>query len=110
MEHFQPRGVELSPVDRVEISALPVTQNSIKIKRAITWQSFQPRAEFNPGVKISTLLQLAGLKFQPWVELSPGVKILSCNRFNPGLKLFMSYWSMRGSDYLLQETKWSIKL
>ncbi len=68
---FNP-GVELSPVDRVEISALPVTQNSIKIKRAITWQSFQPRAEFNPGVEISTLLQLAGLKFQPWVELSPG--------------------------------------
>ena len=60
--------IELSPVDRVEISTLPVTQNSIKIKRAITWQSFQPRAEFNPGVEISTLLQLAGLKFQPWVE------------------------------------------
>ena len=50
---FNP-GVELSPVDRVEISALHVTQNSIKIKRAITWQSFQPRAEFNPGVEIST--------------------------------------------------------
>ena len=61
---FNP-GVELSPVDRVKISALPVTQNSVKIKRAITWQSFQPRAEFNPGVEISTLLQLAGLKFQP---------------------------------------------
>ncbi len=47
---FNP-GVELSPVDRVDISALPVTQNYIKIKRAITWQSFQPRAEFNPGLK-----------------------------------------------------------
>ncbi len=86
-----------------------VTQNSIKIKRAITWQSFQPRAEFNPGVEISTLLRLAGLKFQPWVELSPGLKILSCSRFNPGLKLFMSNWSMRSSDYLLQETKWRIR-
>jgi hypothetical protein len=32
MEYFQP---ELSPVDRVEISALFVMQNSIKIKRAI---------------------------------------------------------------------------
>ena len=70
---FNP-GVELSPVYRVEISALSVIQNSIKIKRAITWQNFQPRAEFNPGVEISTLLQLAGLKFQPrgwtqpWVE------------------------------------------
>jgi hypothetical protein len=45
------------------------------------------------------------LKFQPRVELDPGLKILSCNRFNPGLKLFMSYSSMRGSDYLLQESK-----
>ena len=35
MEHFQP-GVELSPVYRVEISALSVIQNSIKIKRSIT--------------------------------------------------------------------------
>ncbi len=75
---FNP-GVELSPVDPVDISALPVTQNYIKIKRAITWQSFQPRAEFNPG-----------LKFQP-------------------ASARMSYWSMRGSDYLLQETNWSIK-
>jgi hypothetical protein len=32
---FNP-GVELSPVYRVEISALSVIQNSIKIKRAIT--------------------------------------------------------------------------
>jgi hypothetical protein len=32
--------VELSPIDRVKISVLPVTQNSIKIKRAITWQNF----------------------------------------------------------------------
>jgi hypothetical protein len=41
---FNP-GVELSPVYRVEISALSVIQNSIKIKRAITGQNFQPRAE-----------------------------------------------------------------
>ncbi len=67
-------------------------------------EHFQPRAEFNPEVEISTLLQLAGLK-----ELSPALKMLSCNRFNPGLKLFMSYWSMRGSDYLLRETKWRIR-
>ena len=45
--------------------------------------------------KFST--QLAWLKFQP------GLTILSCNRFNPGLKLFMSYSNMCGSDYLLQE-------
>jgi hypothetical protein len=32
---FNP-GVELSPVYQVEISALSVIQNSIKIKRAIT--------------------------------------------------------------------------
>jgi hypothetical protein len=25
--------------------------------------------------------------FNPGVELSPGLKMLSCNRFNPGLKL-----------------------
>jgi hypothetical protein len=81
---FNP-GVELSPVYRVEISALSVIQNSIKIKRAITWQNFQPRAEFNPGVEISTLLAEAG------VELSPGLKILWCNRFNPGLKLSWVY-------------------
>jgi hypothetical protein len=80
-------GVELSPVYRVEISALSVIQNSIKIKRAITWQNFKPRAEFNPGVEISTLLQLAGWNFNPGFEISPGLKILSCNRFNPGLKL-----------------------
>jgi hypothetical protein len=60
---FNP-GVELSPVYRVEISALSVIQNSIKVKRAITWQNFQPRAE-----------------------------------------IIMSYSSMRGSDYLLQENK-----
>jgi hypothetical protein len=60
---FNP-GVELSPVYRVEISALSVIQNSIKIKRAITWQHFQPRAE-----------------------------------------IIMSYSSMRGSGYLLQENK-----
>jgi hypothetical protein len=41
---FNP-GVKLSPVYRVEISSLSVIQNSIKIKRAITWQNFQPRAE-----------------------------------------------------------------
>ena len=45
--------------------------------------------------KFST--QLARLKFQP-----RGLTILSCNRFNPGLKLFMSYSNMCGSDYLLQ--------
>jgi hypothetical protein len=61
---FNP-GVELSPVYLVEISALSVIHNSIKIKRAITSQNFQPMAEFNPGDEISTLLQLAGLKFQP---------------------------------------------
>jgi hypothetical protein len=54
MEHFLNLGdvgVELSPVYRVEISALSVIQTSIKIKRVITWQNFQPRAEFNPGLK-----------------------------------------------------------
>jgi hypothetical protein len=48
---------------------------------------------FKPG---PTLLQLAGLKFQPLVGL--GLKILSCNRFNPGLK-FMSDLSMHSSSY-----------
>ena len=44
--------------------------------------------------------------YQFWVELGPELKILSCNPFNPGRpKLFMSYSSMRGSDYLLQENK-----
>jgi hypothetical protein len=28
--------------------------------------------------------------FNPGVEFGPGLKILLCNRFNPGLKLFMS--------------------
>jgi hypothetical protein len=60
---FNP-GVELSSVYRVEISALSVIQYSIKIKLAITWQNFQPRAE-----------------------------------------IIMSYSSIRGSDYLLQENK-----
>jgi hypothetical protein len=60
---FNP-GVELSPVYRVEISALSVIQNSIKIKRAIRWQNFQPRVE-----------------------------------------IIMSYSSISGSDYLLQENK-----
>jgi hypothetical protein len=55
---FNPR-VELSPVYWVEISVLSVIQNSIKIKHTITWQNIQPRAEFNPGIEISTLLQLA---------------------------------------------------
>ena len=72
---FNP-GVELNPVDQVAISALSVIQNSITIKRTITWQNFQAKAEF---------------------------KILSCNRFNSGLTLFMSYSSMHGSDYLLQK-------
>jgi hypothetical protein len=40
------------------------------------------------------------------VEIStPGLTILSCNRFNPGLKLFTSHSNMCGSDYLLQENK-----
>jgi hypothetical protein len=28
-----------------------------------------------------------------------------CDRFKPGLKLFLSYSNMCGSDYLLQENK-----
>ena len=40
------------------------------------------------------------------VEIStPGLTNLSCNRFNPGLKLFMSHSNMCGSDYLLQKNK-----
>jgi hypothetical protein len=90
---FNP-GVELSPVYRVEISALSVIQNSIKIKRAITWQYFQPRAE------------LAGLKFQPRGWTQPWVEILSCNRFNPGLKLS---WLIRACAVVTiyyKKTKW----
>jgi hypothetical protein len=94
-------GVELSPVARVEISALSVIQNSIKSNVARLYDNFfHP----NPGPS-STPASVAGLNFQPRAELGPGLKILSCNRFNPGLKLFMSYSSMRGSYYLLQKNK-----
>jgi hypothetical protein len=90
---FKP-GVELNPVDQVEISALSVIQNSNTIKRTITWQNFQARAEFNHGV--STLLLLAGTR--PWVQN------LVMQFFQLRAEIIpMSYSSMHGSDYLLQE-------
>jgi hypothetical protein len=46
------------------------------MKRAITWQNVQTRADFN-----------LGLKFQPRGELGPRLKILACNRFKPGAGL-----------------------
>ena len=74
---FNP-GVELSPVNRVEIfcdymddfnpgvETLYYTFSaSIPRNKKAFKALFQPRAEFNPGVEISTLLAGAGLKFQP---------------------------------------------
>jgi hypothetical protein len=68
---FNP-GVELSPVYRVEISALSVIQNSIKIKRATTWQNFQPRAEiimtyFSPG-SVSFVLSGEYIQYSPLIN------------------------------------------
>jgi hypothetical protein len=42
---FNP-GVELSPVYRVEISALSVIQNSIRVKRAVHDKIFNPGLKF----------------------------------------------------------------
>jgi hypothetical protein len=40
----------------------------------ITWQKFQPRAEFNPGQGWNFSPVSAKLKFQPWVKIIPGVE------------------------------------
>jgi hypothetical protein len=43
----------------------------------ITWQKFQPRAEFNPGQGWNFSPVSAKLKFQPWVKIIPGRKKFS---------------------------------
>ena len=48
MEHFQPRGVELSLADRVEISALSVIQNSHALLHD---KIFNPGQSSTPGLK-----------------------------------------------------------
>jgi hypothetical protein len=92
---FNP-GVELSPVYRVEISALSVIQNSIKIKRAIDYMTkfstqnkgffyfreSMPRTysiTFQPGDEI---VHVIAKKFNPVnrAEFNPGVENAPCNR------------------------------
>ena len=55
MEHFQTRGWTQPCLPGWNFSPVCNTKLYLKIKRAITWQNFQPRAEFNAGVEISTL-------------------------------------------------------
>jgi hypothetical protein len=55
--------------------------------------------------------------FNPWVELGPGLKILLCNRFNTGLKLFMSknegffyFWESMPRTYSISTPGLNIEL
>ena len=62
---FSTPGLNSALLTGLKFQPVCNTKLYTKIKRAITWKNVQPRAEFNPGVEISTLLQLV-IHEQKW--------------------------------------------
>jgi hypothetical protein len=93
MEHFQPQGWTQPCLQWVEISALSVIQNSIKIKR-----------DYMTKYSTQGWVQLRDWNFNP----TSASTILSCNRFNPGLKLSWFIWACVVVTIYYKKTKWGL--
>jgi hypothetical protein len=109
---FNP-GVELGPVDGSGWNFSPVCNRKLYQNQTrdhmTEWQNVQPRAgpSSTPGLKFDPA---SASRVDPGLNSALGWrKFLSCNRFNPGLKWFMSYSNMRGVVTIYyKKTKWRL--